>query len=189
MTINTRADVVALLQQRGGLAYEGEGVTQLQHGWLCARIAQLQQASTALQLAAWLHDIGHLISTLPGSPTLAGIDDSHEALGGRLLRRFFGPAVAGPVALHVGAKRYLVATQPAYAATLSADSLRSLVLQGGSMTDNECTRFIARPHARQALRLRHWDDAAKTPGLRPHSEGQALAELAALMAAVPALPE
>jgi phosphonate degradation associated HDIG domain protein len=177
-------DILQLYRQRGALAYEGEGVTQLQHGWQCARLARAGRATPTLTLAAWLHDLGHLVSAAAGTPTLRGIDDRHEAAGADLLRPLFGPAVATPVALHVQAKRFLAATQPRYARTLSADSVRSLALQGGPMDADECNAYVGRAYAAEAMRLRVWDDQAKVAGTAPPSQEQALEELHALMAQV-----
>jgi phosphonate degradation associated HDIG domain protein len=177
-------DVIDCLRRHGALRYEGEGISQLQHAWQCGRLAQRAGASPQLQLAAWLHDLGHLLSGFEGSPTLRGIDDRHEALGAAVLRGQFGAAVSEPVALHVAAKRCLVATRADYARGLSADSVRSLALQGGPMDPAECTAFLARPMARDAMRLRVWDDLAKQSGWRFDSEASALAELASLAGAV-----
>jgi phosphonate degradation associated HDIG domain protein len=179
--MHTPTDLIALWSAKGHVAYQGEGVSQLEHAWQCGRLALQARASAELQLAAWLHDIGHLMTTLEGSPTVAGIDDVHEHLGAAALTTLFGAGVGQPVALHVAAKRYLVASQSAYAASLSPDSVRSLALQGGPMTSEECAAFIARPHARDALRLRTWDDLAKRADLAPAA---ALDELSALMTAV-----
>jgi phosphonate degradation associated HDIG domain protein len=177
-------ELLRLYRERGDLAYEGEGITQLQHGWQCARLARQAGATPALQLAAWLHDLGHLASGLEGTPTLRGVDDGHEHAGARLLEKLFGAAVAEPVALHVAAKRYMVAMRPGYLAALSADSTRSLALQGGPMNAGECTAFAASPWAGDAQRLRTWDDLAKDPALKPVSNDAALAALAALMESV-----
>jgi phosphonate degradation associated HDIG domain protein len=176
--------IVALYLSRGALAYDGEGVTQLQHGWQCARLARAARATPALTLAAWLHDVGHLVGEHGATPTLDGIDDRHESVGAGLLRPLFGPAVASAVALHVQAKRFLAATQPRYANALSADSVRSLALQGGPMDADECNAFVAEPFAVDALRLRVWDDQAKRAELAPDSEAHALQELSRLMAIV-----
>lgn len=176
-------DPVRLLRQHGALAYEGEGVSQLQHAWQCAQLAARAGASASLRLAAWLHDLGHLLSGLPGSPTLRGIDDRHEALGAATLATLFDDAVYRPVALHVQAKRCLVAMHADYARCLSADSVRSLALQGGPMDAAECQAYLALPFARDAMRLRAWDDQAKQPDWRCDSES-ALAELAALLGAL-----
>jgi len=177
----SRSGLIDLYRQRGGLAYEGEGITQLQHAWQGGQLALGAGAAPELRLAVWLHDIGHLLSDLPGTPTLSGIDDSHEAVGGRVLTRLFGEAVGTPVALHVAAKRYLVTRQRGYLARLSPDSIRSLALQGGPMTEEDCARFERNPRARDALRLRAWDEESKVENMRPESTNSALAELKALM--------
>lgn len=174
-------DIAALYATRGHIAYDGEGLTQLCHGWQCARLARLAGAAPALQLAAWLHDLGHLMTGLDGSPTLRGIDDGHEHLGAQALAAAFGPTVAQPAALHVQAKRHLAGLHASYGAGLSPDSVRSLALQGGPMARDEAPAFLRLPHARYALRLRTWDDLAKDPLLRPASSEHALGELRGLM--------
>jgi predicted HD phosphohydrolase len=73
--------------------------------------------------------------------------------------------VLGAIQGHVDAKRYLCATRPGYLQALSADSQRSLVLQGGVFTPEQAAVFIARPGAGEAVRLRLWDDLAKAPDL------------------------
>lgn len=181
--MTTRADILHLYRERGDLAYDGEGVSQLQHAWQCGHLARAEGAASALQLAAWLHDLGHLLTDLPGSPTLDGIDDRHEVLGARALIALFGEDVGAPVALHVAAKRYLVATQPSYLDALSPDSRRSLALQGGAMSAPEVVRFERSPFAAAACRLRRWDDLGKKAELAPPSRDVALDELASLMSA------
>jgi predicted HD phosphohydrolase len=185
--VNAAMNPEALLkvfQTHGHVAYEGEGVTHLQHAWQCAQFAQQAHASQALCLAAWLHDVGHLVNHLPGTPTLQGVNDQHEKLAGELLAAPFGLPVSGPVSLHVQAKRYLVANNPAYHARLSADSVRSLALQGGPMGESESLAFRAMPWAEDALRLRSWDEAAKLAEWQPASTQVALQELRQLMAHV-----
>lgn len=174
-------DVLALYGRLGQLAYAGEGVTQWQHAWQCGQLARNAQATPALQAAAWLHDLGHLLDGETDTPSLHGVDDRHEARAAALLQPLFGTAVARPVALHVQAKRYLVTTRPDYAARLSADSQRSLALQGGAMPAHEAALWRAQPHAVDALRLRIWDDLAKHPGWQPASREAAMAELGELL--------
>jgi len=176
-------DLLHWLDARGDLAYDGEPVTQLQHAWQCAQLARQAGASPALQLAAWLHDIGHLRTTQTGSPTLDGVDDAHENTGAAIVLPLYGEDVAGPVRWHVLAKRYLVRQQSGYLEQLSADSLRSLALQGGPMDAAECAQFRVQPGARDALRLRAWDDLAKRAGWFS-DKASALAELRDLMRAV-----
>jgi predicted HD phosphohydrolase len=61
----------------------------------------------------------------------------------------------------VDAKRCLCATVPGYEAALSADSQRSLKLQGGVFSAEQVAAFLQRPGAADAMRLRQWDDLAK----------------------------
>jgi phosphonate degradation associated HDIG domain protein len=179
------SDIEQLYRRRGSMAYDGDGVSQLAHAWQAAAQARAGRAAPPLVLAAWLHDMGHLLDAgADDTPTLSGREDRHEQIAADLLRPLFGAAVAAPVGLHVQAKRFLVAAQPRYAVRLSPDSMRSLKLQGGPMDAQECNDFVARPYATEALRLRVWDDGAKRFGLRPPSTDHALDELKALMAQV-----
>ena len=61
--------IAELYQLKGDLHYDGERVTQLAHAWQCGQLAKEDGASPQLQLAAWLHDIGHLLSKHAGSST------------------------------------------------------------------------------------------------------------------------
>jgi predicted HD phosphohydrolase len=58
----------------------------------------------------------------------------------------------------------LCALEPEYFEALSQDSRRSLALQGGVHSQDEVDAFLDKPFAEDAVRLRRWDDAAKTPG-------------------------
>ncbi len=183
--------LLTLYASRGEIAYEGEGVSQLEHARQCSDIAQSEGASDTLQLACFLHDVGHLIVGLPDTPTMQGVDDGHESVGGAFLSHHFPHSVYRPVALHVAAKRVLVAEDPRYFETLSSDSVRSLSLQGGPMTSDECARFHAEPFASAALLLRRYDERAKVRYSDSESSGRresSLARLAALMEAVHNLP-
>lgn len=175
-------DIVGLFTRRGHLAYDGEGITQWQHAWQCGQLARRAGASPALQLAAWLHDLGHLLAGLEGTPTLHGHDDRHEVLAAQALRPLFGAAVAEPVGLHVEAKRYLVSSSPAYRDRLSPDSVRSLALQGGAMNEVDRAAFLRMPCAADAMRLRAWDDIGKNPAWQPGVDAEA--ELIALMRSI-----
>ena len=159
-------DLTALLATKGGRAYEGEGVTQLEHALQSAYFAELSKAPAELVCAALLHDIGHLLHDLGETPTLRGLDDRHEYVAIPLLEKIFPKHVTEAIRLHVDAKRYLCATRPGYEEALSEDSKRSLKLQGGVFSDAEAARFIAQPHAQGAVQVRLWDDAAKVAGAK-----------------------
>jgi phosphonate degradation associated HDIG domain protein len=158
-------DIERLFAERGGEQYAGEPVTQLEHALQCALSAQEDGADDELVTAALLHDLGHLLHDLGPTPTLQGIDDVHQYRALPFLRGLFGDGVINPVKLHVDAKRYLCATRPGYFAALSEDSKRSLGLQGGIFNEGQAEAFIAQSGAPEAVRLRVWDDGAKTAGL------------------------
>ena len=156
--------LLALFEDGGAASYFGEPVTQLEHALQTAALAEDAGAPDALIVAALLHDIGHLLHGLAEDIADQGVDARHEDVGDCWLSGHFGRAVTEPIRLHVAAKRYLCAVEPAYAASLSAPSQESLALQGGPMTGDEARAFAQTDWARDAVALRRWDDAAKVPG-------------------------
>jgi phosphonate degradation associated HDIG domain protein len=150
--------------ERGADAY-GDNVSQLDHALQCAQLAEAEGASDHLIAAALLHDYGHLFEGRGDAAEHEGRDAQHEVHGARMLRRWFGPEVAGPVSLHVIAKRYLCAAEPGYEAALSPASVLSLRLQGGPLDAPQRRRFERSRFAAAAIRLRRWDDAGKIEGL------------------------
>jgi phosphonate degradation associated HDIG domain protein len=163
MTATIVERIEALFVVHGRNAYEGarrELVTALEHALQCAQLAEWAHAKPSLVAAALLHDVGHFIESTDDE----NIDDEHETRALRLLAPAFGADVIEPVRLHVQAKRFLVAVDPDYAATLSPASVHSLALQGGPMSQEEVCSFEELPFYREALMLRRWDDLAKQPG-------------------------
>ena len=158
-------DIERLFADRGGEQYAGEPVTQLEHALQAAALGEAEGASDSLITAALLHDLGHLLHDLGESPTERGIDDVHQYRALPFLRGLFDEEVLGAIRLHVDAKRYLCATRSGYFEALSDDSKRSLKLQGGIFDTAQAQAFIAQPGAEGAVRLRIWDDLAKTAGL------------------------
>lgn len=157
------AELIQLFKEHGHSEYGGEAVTQVEHALQTATLAREAGAPGTLVAAALLHDVGHLLHELPDDAPNCGIDDMHEELAAHYLEKYFVPAVAEPVRLHVAAKRYLCATEPGYLEKLSAPSLLSLQLQGGPMSTDEAAAFAANPFAPDAVQLRRWDDEAKDP--------------------------
>jgi phosphonate degradation associated HDIG domain protein len=160
----TLSDICLLFANKGGRAYDGENVTQLEHALQTAARAEADGAPPALVTAALLHDLGHLLNDQGETPTLRGVDDRHQFAALPFLRGLFGDDVLEAIRLHVDAKRYLCATRPEYYAALSADSKRSLTLQGGTYDVAQAAAFIAQQHAEDAVRVRLWDDLAKVEG-------------------------
>lgn len=170
--------------RRGRSRYGSEAVSQLEHALQAAAFAERARSTPELVTAALLHDVGHLLHDLADDAPERGVDDVHEQAGASWAEQWFGPAVVRPLALHVAAKRYLCATDANYRFRLSAPSVRSLELQGGPMTPDEVRIFELDPYFHDAVRLRHWDEAAKVPGLETPTLDHFLSAVA-LAAAIP----
>ncbi len=147
------AELGALMAERGRRNY-GEKITIAEHCLLTAAAAAAQGEPDTLVAACLLHDVGHFLDEPDDD---YGIH-SHGDLGGDWAAERFGPAVSEPVRMHVEAKRYLCAIEPDYHDTLSPASQYTLAKQGGPMSSEEADRFIAGPHAKDALRLRRYED-------------------------------
>lgn len=158
--------IVTLLEKAGAERYGMEAVSQLEHALQCAMHAERTGSSPALITACLLHDIGHLVGDGDEGLAEQGVDAGHESVAADWLERYFPEAVVAPVRLHVDAKRYLCRAEPAYWAGLSQASQTSLEVQGGIYSPEEAAAFMAQPHAADAVMLRRWDDAAKTPKLK-----------------------
>ena len=169
------ADIEKLFRDHGGIAYSGEGVSQLEHALQAAQLAEQDGAAPELVTAAFLHDLGHLLNLQGDTPTERGIDDQHQYFAIPFLRPLFPPAVIEAIRLHVDAKRALCALESDYYEALSEDSKRSLTLQGGIFSREQLQAFLARPHAEDAMRVRRWDDQAKVPGAATPPIGHYLA--------------
>ena len=155
------ADVELLFCRHGASQYSGEPVTQLQHALQTAHLAEQSGAGDELVTACLLHDLGHLLNDQGETPSLRGIDDTHQYFAIPFLRGLFPDAVLEAIKLHVDAKRYLCRANDGYWAKLSDDSKRSLELQGGVFAPSEAAAFLLQPGARDAVMLRQWDDLAK----------------------------
>jgi gamma-butyrobetaine dioxygenase len=142
----------------GARDYLGEPVSIGEHMLQAGTLAEAAGVEGPLVAAALLHDIGHLRSEAEGR---------HGEAGARWLSQWFGEAVTEPVRLHVAAKRYLCAVDAGYFGLLSAESVRTLSLQGGAMSTAEVAAFEALPYARDAVAVRRWDDQAKDPAVAP----------------------
>jgi predicted HD phosphohydrolase len=160
----TVAEIGAACESMAGLPYDGEPVDQLQHALQSAWFAAQERGrDDGFVIACLLHDIAR-------APAVAGLpyDGRHEhhgEAGARWLVPRVGERVAWLAEQHVPAKRYLVATDPAYRSLLSEVSLRTLARQGGAMSADEVARFRRHPDWEEAISLRRIDDRAKVVGL------------------------
>ncbi|WP_413166858.1 phosphonate degradation HD-domain oxygenase [Capilliphycus salinus ALCB114379] len=153
--------IIEILQYRGNEQYGQEAVSQLEHALQCATIAQSNYASPELIAACLLHDFGHLIHQWGEDAATRGIDDRHEYCALPFLSLLFSSAVTEPIRLHVVAKRYLCTENSEYWQALSPASQHSLKLQGGILSPEETMTFVNHPYAKEAVKLRMWDDQAK----------------------------
>ena len=171
-TIMSPVDAIAELFASAGAAdYLGEPVTVATHLLQAGALAQQAGAPPALVAAALLHDVGHLRGEdaladgieISGRELMAGTDNNHGERGAQWLAQWFPESVSEPVRLHVAAKRYLCAAEPAYFGQLSEASVYTLSVQGGPMGDAEAREFEREPYAADAIAVRRWDDQAKDP--------------------------
>ena len=106
-------EIMDLFARRGEAAYHGEAVSQTEHALQAAELAELEGAPDQLVVAALLHDVGHLLDGQDEDLANRGVDGRHEEAGRAWLSAHFGPEVTEPIYLHVAAKRYLCAADPA----------------------------------------------------------------------------
>ncbi|WP_373511209.1 HD domain-containing protein [Persicitalea sp.] len=168
----TLTEIRALFDQHGREPYYGEEVSQFEHAAQAAELAKRDGYDVEVQVAALLHDIGHM---LPTDDPAELMDEygrrDHEGVAADWLRqRGFSDKVGTLIENHVNAKRYLTFKKPGYFAALSEASIQTLAFQGGPMTEAEARFFEKNPYFDLILRMRRWDEAAKqknypTPGL------------------------
>lgn len=159
------ADVAALFAVLDASRHADDegGLSILEHSLQCAELLRVSHPDDVeLQVAGLVHDLGWLARTRDGW-TLR-LDAAHDADGRALVHELLGERIADLVGGHVAAKRYLLATDPTYAASLSARSEVTLTFQGGVMDADEVAAFERRPQRHDLLALRRADDRAKVRG-------------------------
>ncbi|MGI9385819.1 MAG: HD domain-containing protein, partial [Methyloligellaceae bacterium] len=162
---NIAAVITTIFEKRSKDEYAGEAVTVAEHMLQGAHLATTAGESEEIVAAALLHDIGHFTGSLgmydPGDKE----DRHHDEAGAAFLEPFFPPVVVECVRLHVAAKRYLCATDPAYFGKLSEASVHTLELQGGPMSADEVAAFEQNPWHKEAVKVRLWDEEGKDPDM------------------------
>ena len=151
-----------LYELHGDDDYIGEPVSQLEHMAQAAALAMAEGYDDEVVLAAFFHDLGHLVDSDQVTSMNGFGNADHEELGANyLLQAGFSPRVAALVKSHVMAKRYLTFSNPEYYNKLSPASKATLEFQGGMMSAEEAEAFEANPDKDLIIRFRYWDDEAK----------------------------
>jgi predicted HD phosphohydrolase len=149
-------EIIWLYQSRGARKYGDEPVSQLEHALQCAAIAHAANASAELIAAAFLHDLGHLVTQPSPGAEDAEFDDLHQYVAIPYLRARFTEAVTEPIRLHVDAKRLLSRGETDYLPSQTSGSRRGVERRGGPFTAMEAEFFLARPYA--------WDASSSGAG-------------------------
>lgn len=154
--------------------YIGESITQLEHAVQAGILALNDKRSNHITIAAFLHDIGHLVgASMPATTHMIepnqhlnlGVQ-KHEELGAEYLEQLgFPPSITIPIKNHVLAKRYLLTLDNTYAKEVSTASMQTFQLQGGVLSKEECREFEQSPYFEESILLRYYDDMAKISNL------------------------
>ena len=160
-------DIFDLYAEYGTTVYGGEKVSQLEHMCQAAQLAMQEGYDDEVVLAAFLHDIGHLLPVHDENESMDGYGTvDHEKLGADYLRRHgFSERLCKLIASHVDAKRYLTWKDSGYYNRLSEASKKTLEYQGGRMSAGEAARFEADPLFDLYIKMRQWDEAARVEQL------------------------
>lgn len=165
---NTIAEIRQLFNSQGNNEYYGEKISQFEHAAQAALLAQKQGFDYEVQIAAFLHDIGHLFPTSSEEELmeLYGRKD-HESVAADWLRaRGFSEKIGVLIENHVNAKRYLCFVNETYFENLSEASLKTLEFQGGRMSADEAKVFEQNPYFETIIKMRRWDEAAKIEAMK-----------------------
>lgn len=167
MGIRTIDILEKLFSDFGSINYYGESVSQYEHAAQSALLAIQNAACLEVQIAAFLHDIGHFLPNVHADSMEEYGKANHEKVAAAwLLSHGFSHKIASIVENHVLAKRYLCTTNPAYYASLSDASKITLQFQCGLLNEYQQAEFQKHPFFSESLQVRHWDDQAKVVGMK-----------------------
>ena len=157
--------IFSYYEKFGNRDYIGEPVSQTEHMVQAAMLAENDNQNKSIILAALFHDIGHLVAFDEETPfeTMddVGIKD-HEKVGAIFLRKLNVPyPIPELIEGHVQAKRYLTFKNKDYYNKLSDASRKTLLHQGGPMTQEEAAIFELNKLHNTMIKLRGYDEKAK----------------------------
>jgi predicted HD phosphohydrolase len=148
-------DLLGLLAT-GRRVFDEPNVDALAHALQCGAILRVEYPhDLELAVAGLVHDISDV-----ADPT---DHRDHDRRGAALVEPLLGARVAKLVGAHVDAKRYLVATEPAYRSQLSLRSVETLAEQGDALDEQALAELRADFDLAAILALRRADERAKDP--------------------------
>lgn len=156
--------IMELFKKHGHIVY-GEVMSVLSHSVQAGEHARQQGLDEELILAAFLHDIGHLVP-LEQEEAYQRMGEfgmeAHDKWGEVFLREAgFSDRLLATVRNHVDAKRYLCATEANYYDQLSDASKETLRYQGGPFSEQEAQQFASGPFFAESITIRKIDELAK----------------------------
>jgi Predicted HD phosphohydrolase len=166
---NIAEEIILLFEKHGTSDYIGENISQFEHMAQAADLAERAGEDLEIILAAFLHDIGHLLEIDHPEKHMSTLGvANHEIIAYQyLLSKGFGQKIATLVKNHVDAKRYLVTINPEYYDKLSPASRATLLNhQNGHMTEAELEKFRTDIYFKESIRIRCYDDNAKIIGYK-----------------------
>ena len=150
-----------LILKNGHMTY-GETMTVLSHSVQSGLIATRKNFDDHLVVAAFLHDIGHMLPIAIDKDMNGYGSIDHEASGADYLQKSgFAEEVTMPIRNHVLSKRYLCTVNENYYATLSDASKKTMEYQGGLLDNDSVVAFENQLYFESSLELRYIDDEAK----------------------------
>jgi 2-amino-1-hydroxyethylphosphonate dioxygenase (glycine-forming) len=152
-----------LFENYGNVTY-GEKMTILSHSVQSALIAKSRELNDNLVVAAFLHDVGHMLPlTNETDESMGGFGAiDHETSGAKyLIDVGFNAYITEPIKNHVMSKRYLCTVNDQYHSELSDASKKTMEYQGGLLNEDEVAAFEKEPYFLESVELRLIDDEAK----------------------------
>ena len=156
-------EIIGLFEEYGNYQYTSENITLTEHMILCAMMAESENCDIEMIIAAFLHDIGHLL-------ILQEINQSclmsHDFVAKQyLLSKGFNYRIASLVGNHTQAKKYFVKLFPNYYQNPS----KTYQYQSEIMTDREMLQFKKDPFFKDLLIISEFDDRSKISNVRINS--------------------
>lgn len=184
----TSENIIAYYRSYGTQDYIGEcGVSQIQHAAQAFLLAldctyENDHTKKCVAVAAFLHDLGHLIGIPNKLETMNDSDGSslgishHEKVASDYLKSVGLPELVCELVLsHVDAKRYLCSVNNDR--VLSDASRKTLEKQGGIMSEEERQTFEKSSNFKLKLLIRNCDDMAKRTNFPPEKDLEELLDI------------